>query len=409
MTAPTASVTPAPAARPATDLRARDRGPSVKAVRDVLPPDARERSTLRGLAYFAGSAVVYLATLLGVALPMPWPARVAAALAAGLATGLLFVVGHDACHGSLTPHARLNAWLGRVALLPSLHPYVAWVHSHNALHHGWTNLRGRDPVYAPRTLAEYRALPRWRQRAERSYRTWGGVLALYLAEIWWRLEIRPCAEHRAHMEKRGSFVRDRALVLAVPVLQAIVLGVVAVAGGASAWAAAAVAALGCTVPFLTFTWLIGFATFQHHTHPRVVWYADEREWSFYRSQVQGTVHVVFPRWVSRLLHNIMEHTAHHVDTRVPLYHLTGAQRAVEAAFGPEEVITVPFSFRETARTFRACQLYDYDAHRWLSFDGEPTTPARDLDAESRLRAGPPDAAADRRVAGATGIARGASV
>src|SRR4029079_17404395 len=74
---------------------------------------------------------------------------------------------------------------------------------------------------------------------------------------------------------------------------------------------AAVAALGVAVPFLAFTWLMGFATFQHHTHPRVLWYDDESEWSYFRSQVQGTVHVEFPRWVELLLHNIMEHTAHH--------------------------------------------------------------------------------------------------
>jgi fatty acid desaturase len=28
----------------------------------------------------------------------------------------------------------------------------------------------------------------------------------------------------------------------------------------------------------------------------------------------------------------MEHTAHHVDTKIPLYHLTSAQAAVEAVF-----------------------------------------------------------------------------
>ena len=36
----------------------------------------------------------------------------------------------------------------------------------------------------------------------------------------------------------------------------------------------------------------------------------------------------------------------------------------------------------TMRTFRACQLYDYRAHRWLSFDGTPTTDARDLREEA---------------------------
>jgi omega-6 fatty acid desaturase (delta-12 desaturase) len=359
--------------------------PPVKQVRDVLPAHARERSTRRGVACFVGAVVPWLVTFLAIGLPMPWPARVAFAVVNGLACGLLFVVGHDACHGSLTPRSRLNACLGRAALLPSLHPYVAWAHSHNALHHGWTNLRGRDPVYAPMTLAEFRALPSWRRGLVRACRSALGVLPLYLLEIWWRYEIRPSPDVRAHVEKRGSFVRDRALVLAMPPVQAAALALLAhVTGAAAGWALVGVAALGATVPFLTFTWMMGFATFQHHTHPRVVWYADEREWSFYRSQVQGTVHVELPAWVDALLHHIMEHTAHHVDTRVPLYQLAGAQRAIEAAFGPD-VIVERFTLRGMRRTFRACQLYDYEAHRWLSFDGVPTTEARDLEAERRAR------------------------
>ena len=137
------------------------------------------------------------------------------------------------------------------------------------------------------------------------------------------------------------------------------------------------------MPFLSFAWLMGFATFQHHTHPRVIWYSNEEDWSFFRSQVEGTVHVVFPRWIELLLHNIMEHTAHHIDTRVPLYHLSNAQQAVEVAFGPEHVIAERFSFAGMSRVFRECQLYDYDGHQWLTFEARPTTPQRDLAEEYR--------------------------
>ena len=89
-----------------------------------------------------------------------------------------------------------------------------------------------------------------------------------------------------------------------------------------------------------------------------------------------------PRPIELILHNIMEHTAHHVDTKVPLYHLTSAQAAIEAAFGEENVISEPFSFAGMRRTFRSCQLYDYEAHQWLSFDGRPTTEARRLAGEA---------------------------
>jgi omega-6 fatty acid desaturase (delta-12 desaturase) len=344
---------------------------SVKHIRDTLPGASRERSTVKGVAYFAVSVAVYCASFALIAYPAGWWGRVGLALANGLAVGILFIVGHDACHGSLTPRSTLNRWLGRLAFLPSLHPYAAWEYSHNALHHGWTNLKGKDPVYCPRTVAEYRALSPLRRRLERLYRSWPGLVALYIGEIWWPLEIAPNPEHRRHIDKRGTFVFDRAIVAAFPVVQAAVL--FAIGSDASIAHRIGVALLGAVVPFFAFAWLIGFATFQHHTHPRVIWYADEAEWNFFRAQVQGTVHIVFPRWIEVMLHNIMEHTAHHVDTRVPLYHLTNAQSAIEAAFGEENVITEPFTFAGMTRTFRSCQLYSYDTHQWLSFDGVPTT------------------------------------
>ena len=361
--------------------------PTVKAVRGVLPAESRERSLAIGLGYFAVAALAYCASFVSIALVASWPAKVGMSIVNGLTVGIFFIVGHDACHGSLTPNGSLNKWLGRIAFLPSLHPFAAWEYSHNALHHGWTNLRGKDPVYAPRTLTEFRALPRWRQRVERLYRSWPGILPLYLLTIWWPLEMAPSAEHRSHIDKRGTFVFDRALVFAFPVLQAVVLWLVLSHRHlASPWVGLATIALAVVVPFLAFSWLIGFATFQHHTHPLVLWYDDEREWNYFRSQVQGTVHVEFPRWVELLLNNIMEHTAHHVDTRVPLYNLTAAQDSLEEAFGEENVITERFSFRGMSETFRTCQLYDYELHRWMSFDGVPTTGARSLDSEANAAA-----------------------
>jgi acyl-lipid omega-6 desaturase (Delta-12 desaturase) len=354
---------------------------TVKAIRDVLPSDARNRSTWLGALHFGVAAIRYWVTFIAIALPSSWLARLAIAAVNGLAVGILFIVGHDACHGSLTPTSTLNKWLGRLAFLPSLHPFSAWEYSHNALHHGWTNLRGKDPVYCPRTLAEFRALAPMQQRMERLYRSWPGMLPLYLLTIWWPLEIRPSAAHRTHIDKRGTFVFDRAIVIVFPVLQIIVMSVVSTVDHDGLRELIALCLLGVTVPFLAFSWLIGFATFQHHTHPRVLWYRDEAEWTFFRAQVQSTVHVEFPKWLDRLLNNIMQHTAHHVDTRVPLYHLTNAQQALEATFGEENVITEQFSFTGMSETFRTCQLYDYDRHCWLTFEGRQTTPARSLEAE----------------------------
>src|SRR5262245_31645228 len=99
---------------------------SVKQVPDALPAGSRERSVAKAASYFAVSAAIYSVSFALVAYPDAWWARVALALLNGLAVGMLFIVGHDACHGSLTPKSGVNKWLGRLAFLPSLHPFAAW-------------------------------------------------------------------------------------------------------------------------------------------------------------------------------------------------------------------------------------------------------------------------------------------
>jgi omega-6 fatty acid desaturase (delta-12 desaturase) len=49
--------------------------------------------------------------------------KVFASLVAALWIARLFVIGHDACHGSYTPNKTLNKWIGRIAFLPSLTPF----------------------------------------------------------------------------------------------------------------------------------------------------------------------------------------------------------------------------------------------------------------------------------------------
>jgi omega-6 fatty acid desaturase (delta-12 desaturase) len=132
-------------------------------------------------------------------------------------------------------------------------------------------------------------------------------------------------------------------------------------------------AIGVIVPQILWNWLMGFVVFQHHTHPTVPWYGDEQDWTFYAGQIQSVVHVELPRPIELILHNIMEHTAHHVDPRIPLYNLEDAQKKLEEAYGGD-IVVVPWTLRGYFDTLRKCRLYDYANHQWLDFDGIATTP-----------------------------------
>jgi len=303
---------------------------------------------------------------------VPWPARIPLSLLNGLLVGVLFVVGHDACHGAFTSARWLNETLGRLAFLPSAHPFSFWELGHNRLHHGWANLKGKDYVWAPLSKQEYDALAPARRLVERVGRTFFGVSLHYAVVIWWAHMAFPSTEDRSRVGRWvGRF--DRLSVLAFAVAQAIIAFELEGAG-AFAHRLASAAFFGCLLPFMTFNWLAGFLTFMHHTHERVRWYDRREDWSFVRGALFGTVHVIFPRAIDLGLYNIMFHTAHHVDTRVPLYRLPDAQQAIEAAYG-DEVIRYRFALGPVLAIFRRCKLYDYRAHRWLDFAGRPTTPA----------------------------------
>jgi len=354
-----------------------DREEQLLAVRQQLSAATATRSVAKGVGLVALVGALYAATWAAIFLCGSWWLKVPLAYVNGLAIGMLFLIGHDACHQGLTPAGWLNRLLGRICFLPALHPYSAWELSHNGLHHGWTNLKGRDPGYSPFSLEEFRALPAWRRALERVYRTWLGLALFYLIENWLKTEMFPPEAHQRRMRSRRMFRIDRALVIAFGVAVAALstwLGAATRPEGHSAWAAG-LAHLGIAwlVPFLVWNGVISFITFQQHTHPRVRWFDNEEEWSFYETQVRGTVHIEFP-WVLRmLLHNINEHTAHHINPRVPLYELKRAQDGVREALG-EDVVVLRWTPRMTRDTLRRCKLYDFREHRWLDFAGRPTGP-----------------------------------
>jgi omega-6 fatty acid desaturase (delta-12 desaturase) len=339
--------------------------------RVALPRESRTSSTARGLFLVALSLSLYLISFAGMFLSPWWPLRLLALAVNPVVIGMLFVIGHDACHNSLTAVGWLNRVIGRVVFLPAYHPFTAWAHAHNTMHHGWTNFKGRHPDFPPFTKEEFDRLPAWRRLVERIYRTPLGVGLYYTVDFWLKHLIFPNRERRSPY--RLAFQLDRLLVLAFLLAQ-----------GGLAWRLAGplfeghvgralYAGVAVATPFLLWIWFMGFVSFLQHTHPRMAWYDDETEWSFYHVQLRSTAHVVFPWPIERILHNIMDHPAHHLDTQIPPYKLPRSQKALEEA-APEHAVVIRWTPADYLRTCAACKLYDFDRHCWTDFAGAATTP-----------------------------------
>jgi omega-6 fatty acid desaturase (delta-12 desaturase) len=256
--------------------------------------------------------------------------------------------------------------VGRVAFLPSYHPFSLWELSHNKTHHIYTNLRGRDFVWTPATKSEYDAKPLATRALYRLYRTPIGLALYYPIEIWFPRHVWPRA---AVLDRpRRSYTLDRLLVLAFFAAQ-----VAAIAHASSGWPVAML--LGVILPWLVFDWLIGFVIYFNHTHPDVRWFGDAAEWTSFHGIVAGTTRLRFPAWSAPFASAIMNHVAHHVDPRISLVDLESAQDRIEALV-PDRIIVQTWSIPALLDIMRRCKLYDFDAARWLDYAGTPTSDVR---------------------------------
>ena len=335
-----------------------------KALRDVtsaIPASCYENPAWRGLAYLARDVGLYAA---GVALLLSTDRAgllvVGWALTA-LATSALFVVGHDAAHGALFRSRRLCSVVARLAFLPSLHAVAAWQAGHNRVHHGHTGRRGIDFVWHPTTPAEWAAMPRRARIRHRIEWSVAGAGLYYLRAVWWARMMRfvPAARFRR------TFRRDRALV--VGVLAAASAALLAtgfartgtIAGGVWTWTKVFL------VPWLAFNWIIGATVYVQHIHPAIAWHGGPRD-SALREQLDGTATWRLPTWLNFFWHNVYVHAPHHLDPRIPFYHLPRAAVALESVVGTA-VRPARLPLAGYVEVTRRCKLFDFDRGVWLGY------------------------------------------
>src|SRR5579871_1846413 len=287
------------------------------------------RSLGRGLAIFAVHAALYLTTLTGAIANFDLPVNILFGAANGVFIALLFIIGHDANHGSFVPNPGWNRWFARVTYIPCVHAASLWRRTHNEMHHQRTNLKGVDHVWAPMSKSEYDATSPFRRWLERVYRGPFGPLIYYYGEFWlYRLVLPLAPEIRAQWKKHWP---DSLLVVAGFLATLAAIGFLGseLAPQRSLWLTYAT---GWILPFAVWNYLMGLTIYLNHTHPAIPWFRDEQLWSFHAGNVLGTTHVKLPRRLAPLYSDALSHTAHHADVRLPVYALPEAQAELERTF-----------------------------------------------------------------------------
>jgi omega-6 fatty acid desaturase (delta-12 desaturase) len=334
-----------------------------------IAPHVRS-STAIGLAFFLYDFGLYWAGIAGVLLlPELWM-KVLAATVAGFKLSALKTLGHDAAHGCLVKGKRLNWLLGVVVYAPCLYNYRMWVYDHHVGHHPHTNGPIKD-TYTPFTKAEYDAMPAWRQWLERVYRgpTVIGWALYYLIERWWDMKLFP-RRHMPAAHRKAAWPHFWFLLA----YSALFLSALAAAPLYSGTGLTQAIVLGAVYPFVVFMAVTGWGLYLQHTHPDIAWLrgTDEENKVFYDRGELLAVHWKMPGWFGRLTHDVMDHPVHHLHPRIPCYRLKAAQAKLNELLG-EHAVVQKFTLRSFLDTLRRCKLYDFDNHRWLDFDGRPTT------------------------------------
>ena len=343
-------------------------------VRSKMPADRRQTSNALAFLIFLATFAAYSATFWAIVFAPFWIIKLIAIPLNALLIGSLLIIGHDACHGSFTSNKYINQTIGRIAFFASLIPFSAWEVSHNQLHHGWTNFKQHD-VYIPLSKTEYDSLSAFGRLIQRLYRTFFGVVFLYQIETWIKHLIFPRKSDFKRMNRK-IFYFDITLVLVFLVFQIISLVLIApyLANllGLTIQPPIILILTSLILPYCISAWLYALTTVNQHTHPKVPWFDKKSEWDFFNSQVQSVVHMKLPKILGLTFLDALEHTAHHVDVKIPLYRLKKSQKALHQYFS--EAITVGnWSFIQFYRNMKICKLYDYDNHCWMDFDGNPTS------------------------------------
>jgi omega-6 fatty acid desaturase (delta-12 desaturase) len=276
----------------------------------------------------------------------------------------IFIIQHDCGHHSFFRSNRVNDLLGFVCGVITLTPYHFWRRTH-ARHHvtsGNLNHRGHGDV-GTLTVEEYLARSPWGRLRYRLYRNpliMFGLGALYMFVFRFRLTYGLPKAWR----------RERRSVHATNLAALVVLG-------AAAWMIGWRELFLIEVPIWVLaagTWLF----YVQHQFEAAYWHPDT-SWDFTRAALEGSSYYRLPAVLQWCTGNIGFHHIHHLNSRIPNYHLP-ACHAAEPAF--QQAVTL--GLRESMRCV-SLKLWDERQQRMVTFAEAEAGGATEIAASAEAR------------------------
>jgi omega-6 fatty acid desaturase (delta-12 desaturase) len=245
-----------------------------------------------------------------------WLTLLLAVPAAGFVVRI-FIVQHDAGHGSFFKSRKANDRVGFFLGILTLTPYTYWKKTH-AIHHatsGNLDHRGYGDVNT-KTVKEYLALSRWGRFLYRVYRN---PLILFGIGPTWHFGVNHRFPSNTPRTWKGEWASIHGTNLAL----------LAIVGG-----------LGLLLGFKEFlmvqlpitmiassagAWLF----YVQHQYENTYWERDGR-WDYYEAAMKGSSFYVLPKLLQWFTGNIGIHHIHHLNSRIPNYRLQECLDSVPA-------------------------------------------------------------------------------
>jgi acyl-lipid omega-6 desaturase (Delta-12 desaturase) len=274
----------------------------------------------------------------------PWFLLPVAWIFTGTALTGFFVIAHDCGHRSFANRRWVNDLVGHVLMLPLLYPFHSWRLLHD-FHHTHTNKLDVDNAWQPFQPETYDSVG---VPAREGYRLLRGRF-WWVASIvhWVGLHFNLAEFHpKDHNKVKLSIA---AVVVFGAIAFPILIATTGLWGVVKFW----------LLPWMVYHFWMSTFTLVHHTDPDIPFIPAD-QWNAAQSQLTGTVHCNYPRWVEFLCHDISVHIPHHISTAIPSYNLWSAYRSLQENWGPYLQPERRFSWSLMQRITDRCHLYEAD-------------------------------------------------
>ena len=258
----------------------------------------------------------------------------------------VFIIFHDAGHGSFFKSSRANAVIGWITGIITWTPYDYWRHDH-AVHHATTgdlDRRGKGDVYTM-TVEEYLAAPWWSRTV---YRVTRNPLVMFTVGPL----IQFIVVNRFYPAGTGR--RERLSVHLTNLALALVVGLLV-------WRLGWQAFVLVEAPVMLLATVAGVWLFYvQHNFDRT-YFVRREDWVFFTAGMNGSSFYKLPRLLQWFSGNIGFHHIHHLSPGIPNYNLEKCYRA-DPLFQNVERVTLLSGLK--ALTYR---LWDEEHRTWVGF------------------------------------------